>query len=200
MSTTPMNKPNTIPAAIAAIRTLEHLGYTYTEGAELWRPPLEGKMKSLEQFPIGMMSQMGMRAMSGDFWIYHGDGNDHLKSLTCPVIIDPRRLQNLIECSSSYRDALQRIGTALGLLAGTDITIAVVPAIEALKAENAKGCALYDSAYVAGLGAGYNFGVTEDNAGLQCSIEARSGYLKVLKEKSTARHGYPFADIGGDPC
>lgn len=35
-----LKKPNSIPSAIAAIRTLEHLGHTYTEGAELWKPPL----------------------------------------------------------------------------------------------------------------------------------------------------------------
>lgn len=46
-----------------------------------------------------------------------------------------------------------------------------------------KADALYDSAYVAGLGAGYNLGVVEDNAGLQRAIQARSGYLKVLKDK-----------------
>lgn len=26
--------------AVAAIKTLQHLGYTYNEGAELWKPPL----------------------------------------------------------------------------------------------------------------------------------------------------------------
>lgn len=59
-------------------------------------------------------------------------------------------------------------------------------ALLALLTKIDKADALYDSAYVAGLGAGYNLGVVEDNAGLQRAIKARAGYLKVLKEKRTA--------------
>jgi hypothetical protein len=68
MSTTPVNKPNTIPAAVAAIRTLEAKGYTYTEGAEQWRPPL-GKRPSF------------MNAPPRDVWRWGGNGDDHLESM-----------------------------------------------------------------------------------------------------------------------
>jgi hypothetical protein len=127
VSITPEKKPNSIPAAIAAIRTLEAKGYTYLEGAELWRPPL-GPRKT----DPGLMSRLGAEAMNGNFWVYQGDGTDHVKSLTCPVVIDPRRLHSMLENISKFHTALQCIGSALGLLAGSDVTTAAVPAIKAL--------------------------------------------------------------------
>ncbi len=147
-----LKKTNSIPAAIAAIRTLEAHGYTYTEGAELWRPPL-GRAKQ----PItdkGLMSQLGQMAVEGNFWVYQGDGEDHVESLTVPVVIDPRRLRVILENGNNFHKALQRIGSALDLLAGSDITKAAVPAIEALK----------------------------------------------QAAKRPVRRGYPYADVGGEPC
>ena len=46
--------------------------------------------------------------------------------------------------------------------------------------------ALYDSAYIAGAKAGYNLGLTEDNAGLQALIKARDGYLAAIALSSSA--------------
>ena len=40
-----------------------------------------------------------------------------------------------------------------------------------------------ESAYIAGLKAGYNFGIVEDIDGLNKAIEARAGYLKPLKKE-----------------
>lgn len=31
----------------------------------------------------------------GDYWIWQGDGNDHLESLTCPIIIQAKDLREL---------------------------------------------------------------------------------------------------------
>ncbi|MFM0165701.1 hypothetical protein PQR39_35395 [Paraburkholderia sediminicola] len=183
MSDTPVKQPNSIPAAIAAIRTLEAKGYTYTEGAELWRPPLGKVPKNLEQFPPGLQSRLAIQVAGGDFWVYQGDGHDHVERLTCPVVIDPRRLSGMLENIGKFHNALQCIGSALDLMAGSDLTTACIHAIQELVNANHKADALYDSAYVAGLGAGYNFGVVEDNAGLQRAIEARRGYLAVLKAK-----------------
>ncbi|WP_321913527.1 hypothetical protein [Paraburkholderia sp. J11-2] len=42
--------------------------------------------------------------------------------------------------------------------------------------------ALYDSAYIAGMKAGWNFAVDNDSAGMQAAIAARDGYLKVLAQ------------------
>jgi hypothetical protein len=133
VSTTPVKQPNTIPAAIAAIRTLEDAGYTYTEGAQLWKPPLgRPNLKP----PPALMSRMGQEAVNGNFWVYQGDGEDHIESLTCPVVIDPARLKRILETANIYHAALQRIGSALDLLAGSDLTKACTPAIEALVAAN----------------------------------------------------------------
>lgn len=49
-----------------------------------------------------------------------------------------------------------------------------------LPASNAKADALHDSAYIAGLKAGYSLGVNEDASALQKAIDARDGYLKAL--------------------
>lgn len=130
MSTTPVKQPNSIPAAIAAIRTLEAAGYTYNEGAQLWRPPLGKPPAYLD---TGLQSRLGIEVQNGNYWVYQGDGSDHLESLTCAVVIDPRRLRTIIDNGNKFHMALQRIGSALELLAGTDITKAAVPAIEELK-------------------------------------------------------------------
>ncbi len=127
-----LKKPNSIPAAIAAIRTLEHKGYTYTEGAELWRPPLGEMPKNLGQFPPGLQSRLGIEVDRGNYWVYQGDGHDDLKTLTCPVVIHPSRLRGILENLGKFHTALQCIGLALDLDAGSDLTTACIPAIEAL--------------------------------------------------------------------
>jgi len=133
MSITAEKKPNSIPAAIAAIRTLEAKGYTYLEGAELWRPPL-GQAPKLPQQKnrTEFMSRMGQMAMDGNFWTYQGDGEDYLESLTCPVIIHPQRLLGMVNAASGANMALQRIGSLLNLAAGCDITSEAYPRIRAL--------------------------------------------------------------------
>jgi len=35
-------------------------------------------------------------AAQGNYWLWQGDGEDHLESLTCPVLIAPGQLMNLI--------------------------------------------------------------------------------------------------------
>lgn len=75
MSITPVKKPNSIPAAIAAIRTLERLGFTYTEGAEQWRPPL-GEPPEYINKPLR------------DGWRWEGDGSDHLQSMGNNMVIE----------------------------------------------------------------------------------------------------------------
>jgi hypothetical protein len=132
MSNTP-KKPNSIPAAIAAIRTLENAGYTYTEGAELWRPPLGKPPAYLQASRTEFMSRMGQMAMEGNFWTYQGDGEDHLESLTCPVIIHPMRLKGAIDNCNAYGIVLQKIGSALDLMPGEDIGEAALKAILKMK-------------------------------------------------------------------
>lgn len=131
-----LKKPNTIPAAIAAIRTLENKGYTYTEGAELWRPPL-GPRKT----DPGLMSTIGAEAMNGNFWVYQGDGSDHLESLVCPVVIDPRRLRIALENCEKLGMALQKIGSALGIMPGSELEEACLQEIYRLKGSNNRALA-----------------------------------------------------------
>ena len=132
MSETPVKQPNSIPAAIAAIRTLEAHGFTYTEGAQLWRPALGKARISINSAAAGLQSRMANDVLNGVYWVYQGDGHDHVESLTCPVVIDPRLLHSMLKNISKFHTALQCVGSALGLLAGSDVTTAAVPAIEAL--------------------------------------------------------------------
>jgi len=227
VSTTPEKKPNSIPAAIAAIRTLEAKGYTYLEGAELWRPPL-GTPPDLPQQKnrTEFMSLMGQRAMEGNFWTYQGDGEDYLESLTCPVIIHPQRLLGIVEAASRANMALQRIGSALDLMAGSDVTKDAVPAIKALvKARGvpegfrlipAKETSEMHDAVMALLYRGVQRTQTQtlldaylDAAPISCkgenctsnSVTPHSAECLAEYERVTTtpkRSGWPFADAGGN--
>lgn len=121
-----LKKPNSIPAAIAAIRTLEAAGYTYNEGASLWRPPL-GKR------PDFTKSLLARQVENGNYWVYQGDGEDHLESLTCPVIINPMRLKGAIDNCNAYGIALQKIGSALDIMPGEDIGEVALKAVLKIK-------------------------------------------------------------------
>jgi hypothetical protein len=125
-----LKKPNSIPAAIAAIRTLEVLGYTYSEVDQAWNTPLRKHPAHIDR---GLMSRMGQQALDGNFWVYQGDGEDHLESLTCPVVIDARRLKGAIDNCNAYGIALQKIGSALDLMPGCDIGEAALTAILKMK-------------------------------------------------------------------
>lgn len=37
----------------------------------------------------------------GDYWVWQGDGEDHLESLVCPVLIQPRQLMTLQDKGAS---------------------------------------------------------------------------------------------------
>ena len=49
--------------------------------------------------------------------------------------------------------------------------------------------ALYDSAYIAGLKAGWNFCAADNAAGLQASVAARAGYLAPIAAKRKGNYG-----------
>lgn len=82
--------------------------------------------------------------------------------------------------------AHEAVGLLIGLLDGPrrrEVQAATKEALSTTPPIAAPGDALYDSAYIAGAKAGYNCGVNEDSAGLEALINARSGYLKALKDK-----------------
>lgn len=41
-----------------------------------------------------------------DCWLYQGDGEDHLESLTCPVVISAADLQQLLQDSAQWRQVV----------------------------------------------------------------------------------------------
>jgi hypothetical protein len=49
-------------------------------------------------------------AEAGNYWSWQGDGEDHLESLTCPVVIQPHILKAITDDLDQKREALQRIG------------------------------------------------------------------------------------------
>jgi len=66
-----------------------------------------------------------LEAEKGNYWSYQDDGEDHLESLVCPVVIQPKVLQKIVgerdsfdlqlehekALTAIFRDALARIGT-----------------------------------------------------------------------------------------
>jgi hypothetical protein len=180
-----LKKPNTIPAAIAAIRTLEVLGYTYTEGAEAWKPPVGKRPAHIDK---GLMSRMGQQALDGNFWVYQGDGSDHLESLVCPVVIDPRRLHNAIQNCEKLGMALQKIGSALAIMPGADLEDACLQEIYRLKVANNRALAAL---------------TTPEKKSPEKRADPAGSYRDATGElvlPVSMCKGYPFADKGGEQC
>lgn len=44
-----------------------------------------------------------------DCWIYQGDGEDHLESLSCPVVIYPNELKNILSAVKPLRDRIAEL-------------------------------------------------------------------------------------------
>lgn len=44
----------------------------------------------------------------GDYWCWQGDGEDHLESLVCPVIIHPQDLLGIINNAGEEKGEIQR--------------------------------------------------------------------------------------------
>ncbi len=55
--------------------------------------PCQSCRKRMQEELIGLDN----RLLLGEFWYWMGDDNDHLESLTCPIIIQPEELKRLIE-------------------------------------------------------------------------------------------------------
>jgi len=78
-----------------------------------------------------------VEAEEGNYWSYQGDGEDHLESLVCPVVIQPKVLEKIIgerdsldlqlehekALTARFRDALSRIGTMPKLHEGNSANI-----------------------------------------------------------------------------
>jgi hypothetical protein len=63
---------------------------------------------SLELFRLRHELTTARDMANGDCWYWQGDGEDHLESLVCPVVIRPEELSELIQ---SLRYAWNRLGT-----------------------------------------------------------------------------------------
>jgi len=53
-------------------------------------------------------------AAAGNWWVWQGDGEDHLESLTCPVLIRPERLAETLMISAAATAEVERLKGALG--------------------------------------------------------------------------------------
>lgn len=80
-----------------------------------------------------------LEAEKGNYWSWQGDGEDHLESLVCPVVIQPKILEKIIGEKASFklqlahektltaraRDALARLGTMPTLHEGNKVSIEI---------------------------------------------------------------------------
>jgi hypothetical protein len=85
----------------------------------------------------GLRSQLAQRREreAGNIWFWQGDGEDHLESLVCDVVIPAEKLRRIVDACNEYHKTLQTAGHAIPtLLAGATLTEELVPAIQELVA------------------------------------------------------------------
>lgn len=62
------------------------------------------------------------RINGGEAWLWQGDGDDHLESLTCPVVIRPEQLRSIITDRYSLAEIEAACGDEIGMVVRKDVT------------------------------------------------------------------------------
>lgn len=95
------------PSAVAAIRTLKSLGYTYCPGAEMWKPPLSEYMAPRR---TGATGGLGCQVFIGD----GGGGAGLGGAISAAQVEAQQRLQDAIEYQRQYQQQ-EKIKSMYGL-------------------------------------------------------------------------------------
>ena len=117
-----MSEPSTYSAAIARIEQLEreNLRLMQRESEAVMQATRDAARADANAAEVSRLNSelnrkdcrvISHRIDGGEAWLWQGDGEDHLESLTCPVVIRPEVLKRILD---DLRDAQASLDRHLG--------------------------------------------------------------------------------------